>query len=121
MPFHESGDTQQHESYPNSGWANTDAELPKGWLLWHNYSEYTALDSKMYLRTPDGIVKEISGDFIHAMNGSFGVTPEQITFMAIDSSTDEWDIHLYNDGNITNLKKNSRFCNEAPKWSPDGK
>ncbi|MDE5755154.1 MAG: glycoside hydrolase family 16 protein, partial [Oscillospiraceae bacterium] len=74
-PFHESGDTQQHESYPDSGWANPDAELPKGWLLWHSYSEYATLDSKLYLRTPDGSIKEISGDFIHAMNGSFGITP----------------------------------------------
>ncbi|MBO5461195.1 MAG: PD40 domain-containing protein [Ruminococcus sp.] len=120
-PFHESGDTQQHESYPDMGWAEPDTEFPKGWLLWHSYSEYFALDSKMYLRTPDGVVKEISGDFIHAMNGSFGITPEQITFMAIDSSTDEWDVYLYDNGNITNLTKNSGFRNEDPKWSPDGK
>lgn len=120
-PFHESGDTQQHESYPDSGWADSDAELPKGWLLWHSYSEYAALDSKLYLRTLDGSIKEISGDFIHGMNGSFGITPEQITFMAIDSSTDEWDIYLYDNGNITNLTKNSGFRNEDPKWSPDGK
>lgn len=120
-PFHESGDTQQHESYPDSGWANPDAELPKGWLLWHSYSEYAALDSKLHLRTPDGSIKEISGDFIHAMNGSFGITPEQITFMAIDSNADEWDIYLYDNGNITNLTKNSGFRNEDPKWSPDGK
>lgn len=120
-PFHESGDTPQNESYPDSGWAEADAELPKGWLLWHSYSEYTALDSKLYLRTPDGVEKEISGDFVHAMNGSFGITPEQITFMAIDSSTDEWDIYLYDGGNITNLTQNSGFRNEDPKWSPDGK
>lgn len=73
------------------------------------------------MRTPGGSIKEIRGDFIHAMNGSFGITPEQITFMAIDSSADEWDIYLYDDGNITNLTKNSGFRNEDPKWSPDGK
>lgn len=113
--------TQQHEFYSGSMLAVSDAELPKGWLLWHSYSEYTALDSKMYLQTPDGSIKEISGDFIHAMNGSFGITPEQITFMAIDSSADEWDIFLYDNGNITNLTKNSGFRNEDPKWSPNGK
>ena len=96
-------------------------ELPKGWLLWHSYSEYTALDSKLYLQSPDGSKQEISGDFVHAMNGYFGITPEQITFMAIDSSTQEWDIYLYDNGNITNLTKNSGFRNEDPKWSPDGK
>lgn len=120
-PFHESGDTPQHESYPESGWADPVAVMPKGWLLWHTYSEYTALDSKMYLRTPDGNTEEISGDFVHAMNGSFGVTPEQITFMAIDKAADEWDIYLYDNGNIKNLTQNSGFRNEDPKWSPDGK
>lgn len=122
-PFHESGDTPQHESYPDSGWADLsqDADLPKGWLLWHSYSEYTALDSKLYLRTPDNVITNITGDFVHAMNGSFGATPEQITFMAIDSESDEWDIYVYENGNITNLTKNSGFRNEDPKWSPDGK
>lgn len=114
-------DTNQWLIAEDSSWADLDAKLPKGWLLWHSYSEYSALDSKMYLHTPNGIVKEIDGDFIHAMNGSFGITPEQITFMAIDSSTDEWDIYLYDNGNITNLTRNSGFQNEDPKWSPDGK
>lgn len=124
-PFYESGDTPQNETYPDSGWAETenpqDAELPKGWLLWHSYSEYAALDSKLYLRTPDGSIKEISGDFIHATNGSFGVTPNQVTFMAIDKDEDEWDIYLYDSGNIRNLTEKSGFRNEDPKWSPDGK
>lgn len=114
-------DMQQNKSYSDSGQADSYTELPKGWLLWHSYSEYTALDSKLYLQTPEGIVKEIGGDFIHAMNGSFGITPEQFTFMAIDSSADEWDIYLYDNGNVTNLTKNSGFRNEDPKWSPDGK
>jgi len=105
--------TQQNEFYPESLTAVSDTELPKGWLLWHSYSEYTALDSKMYLQTPDGSIKELSGDFIHAMNGNFGITPEQITFMAIDSSADEWDIYLYDNGNITNLTRNSGFRNEV--------
>ncbi len=74
-------DTQQHESYPDSDWATLGAELPKGWLLWHSYSEY----------------------------------------LAFDSSADEWDIYLYDNGNITNHTKDSGFRNEDPKWSPDGK
>ena len=28
--FHESGDTPQHESYPDHGWAESVADLPKG-------------------------------------------------------------------------------------------
>ena len=118
-PFHESGDTRQHESYPDHGWA--DAELPKGWLLWHSYSKYADLDSELHLRTPDGTIKTVSGDFIHAMNGSFGRSPEQFTFMAIDKAADEWDIYLSENGNVTNLTKNSGFRNEDPKFSPDGR
>ena len=95
------------------------AALPEGWLLWHSYSEYSALDSRLYLRAPSGAVQQITGDFIHAMNGSFGSTPDQIVFMAIDSAADEWDIFRYDAGTITNLTKNSGFRNEDPKWSPD--
>lgn len=100
---------------------NESIKFPAGWLLWHNYSDYSALDSTLYLRTPDGITKEITGDFVHAMNGSFGTSPEQITFMAIDSKADEWDIYIVENGNTVNLTQNSGFRNEDPKWSPDRK
>ena len=120
-PFHESGDAPQHESYPDSGWAELPAALPKGWLLWHSYSSYAALDSRLWLRTPDGTVTQITGDFVHAMNGSFGRSPMQFTFMAIDSAADEWDIFLYDRGQITNLTQQSGFRNEDPKLSPDGR
>lgn len=96
------------------------ASLPEGWLLWHCYTSYEARDSRLLLRDPDGTVTEICGDFVHAMNGSFGTAPERITFMAIDRAADEWDIFLYDDGIITNLTQNSGFRNEDPKWSPDG-
>lgn len=98
-----------------------EAGLPKGWLLWHSYNNYADLDSELYLRTPDGAVKTISGDFIHAMNGSFGRSPERFTFMAIDRAADEWDIYLSDHGEIVNLTRNSGFRNEDPKFSPDGK
>ncbi len=97
------------------------AALPEGWLLWHSYSEYSASDSRLYCCAPDGEIKEIAGDFIHAMNGSFGVTPDQIVFMAIDLAADEWDIFLYENGSIRNLTPNSGFRNEDPKWSSDGR
>ena len=118
-PFHESGDSPQHESYPDNGLA--DAELPKGWLLWHSYKNYADLDSKLFLRTPDGTVETVSGDFIHAMNGCFGRSPEQFAFMAIDKDADEWDVYLSDHGEITNITQNSGFRNEDPKFSPDGK
>lgn len=120
-PFHEDGDTAQHETYSDGGWAEITADLPKGWLLWHSYSKYSALDSKLYLRDPDGVVKEIKGDFIHAMNASFGTDPTKFTFMAIDRTEEIWDIYLYDNGKVTDLTKNSGYRNEDPKWSPDGK
>ena len=120
-PFRESGDTAQHESYPDSGWAEPAAEPPRGWLLWHSYSSYAALDSRLYLRDPAGRVTEITGGFAHAMNGSFGRSPEQFTFMAIDRAADEWDIYLSDGGRITNLTQNSGCRNEDPKLSPDGR
>ena len=118
-PFHESGDTPQHETYSDSGWSQK-AEPPKGWLLWHTYSDYSALDSKLYLRSPDGEVETISGNFVHAMNGSFGNSPETITFMAIDKVADEWDIYIREGEKITDLTQNSGFRNEDPKFSPNG-
>lgn len=101
--------------------ASVDAELPKGWLLWHSYSNYADLDSELYLREPDGSVRTVSGDFIHAMNGSFGRSPEQFTFMAIDKAADEWDIYVSDHGVITDLTYRSGFRSEDPKFSPDGK
>ena len=119
-PFHESGDTPSHESYPDIGWSEK-AELPKGWLLWHSYGKYSDLDSTLYLKDPEGKTESVSGDFIHAMNGSFGNSPEVFTFMAIDKDADEWDIFLSEGGRIINLTKNSGCRNEDPKWAPDGK
>lgn len=92
-----------------------------GWLMWHSYSDYFALDSKLHVKSPDGKTKEITGDFKHAMNGDFGNSPDEIVFMAIDNVNDEWDVYLYRSGVITNLTPNSGFRNEDPKFSPDGK
>lgn len=102
--------------------AATEKNPPSGWLLWHSYSDYSAMDSTLYLRNPQGETTEISGNFVHAMNGDFGSSPTDITFMAIDQSADEWDIYRYNSisGKITNLTEKSGFRNEDPKFSPDG-
>lgn len=120
-PFRESGDTPQHETYPESGWAKQTSALPEGWLLWHSYTDYEAKDSRLFLRSPDGVTQEIRGDFIHAMNGSFADTPDKFAFMAMDEEADEWDIFLWEKGKITNLTEHSNCRNEDPKWSPDGK
>ena len=34
--------------------ANSAENSPKGWLMWHSYSDYSALDSRLFLRSPQG-------------------------------------------------------------------
>jgi len=104
----------------NSHAITENADMPKGWLLWHSYTSYSEKDSHLFLQNPNGNISEISGDFIHAMNGNFGNSPDKIVFMAIDEKADEWDIFLYDNEEITNLTQNSGYRNEDPKWSPDG-
>lgn len=95
----------------------------KGILLYHSYSSYEAMDSRLILgNSPDSFTEISSDGFIHAMNGDFGSVPCDIIFMAIDPAADEWDIFRYNSfsGKLVNLTENSGFRNEDPKFSPDG-
>lgn len=99
-------------------------EKSSGILLYHSYSSYDAMDSTIHcLNTETNEITEISSpEFIHAMNADFGSHMYDITFMAIDSSADEWDIYRFNSftGEFTNLTQNSGYRNEDPKFSPDG-
>lgn len=93
-------------------------------LLYHSYTSYDALDSKIYLydRASSKIRDIDSGDFMNAMNADFGSNMYDIIFMAIDLKYDEWDIYRYNSftDKYTNLTENSGYRNEDPKFSPDG-
>lgn len=97
--------------------------LPNGWLVWHSYTDYSSMDSRLYVKSPDGEITEICGDFTAPMNGVFGSSPDKIAFMAIDTKADEWDIYVYDvsEGETVNLTMNSGYRNEDPKWSPDGR
>ena len=98
--------------------------LSKGWLLWHRYSSYDNEDSQLLLRSPNGKIIHIEGDFHHAMNGSIGryAHGNEIVFMAIDDHAQEWDLYLYDirTTSIRNLTPASGYRNEDPKFSPDG-
>ncbi len=106
--------------------AAVDAEtMPMtGRLLYHSYSTYTALDSKIYLHNfSDGTLSEIGSDkFVNPMNADFGSHGYDVVFMAIDTAHDEWDIYRCNliNGIIENLTYASGYRNEDPKFSPDG-
>lgn len=93
-------------------------------LLYHSYSSYEAMDSRLMLCDPrSGIASVLADDsFVHAMNGDFGSHCYDITFMAIDPAADEWDIFYYNtlSRRLVNLTEHSGFRNEDPKFSPDG-
>lgn len=109
-----------------AGAVSASAEMPQqGKLLFHHYSSYSAMDSKLLLHDfGTGKTQSIADDaFIHAMNADFGSHCYDIVFMAIDPALDEWDIFRYNtvSGKISNLTERSGFRNEDPKFSPDGK
>ncbi|MBE6877449.1 MAG: hypothetical protein E7496_12205, partial [Ruminococcus sp.] len=80
-------------------------------------------DSRLFLRAPDGTITEITGNFRHAMNGSFGRFPHDIAFMAMDDDSDAWNLWLYNaiTRKSVNLTEHSGFQCEDPKFSPDGR
>ena len=80
--------------------------MPEGWLIWHSYTSYSEMDSQLYLRDNEGKIKEITGDFVNPMNGSFGITPDKAVFMAIDKNFDEWDIYLYDNDEKNGFKLN---------------
>lgn len=99
-----------------------DTSVPDGFLAWHSYSSYDARDSRLFVRSPEGTVTEIKGNFVNQMNADFGASPDIITFMAIDPTADEWDIYIYSlsTDKYINLTENSGCRNEDPKFSPDG-
>ncbi len=109
---------------PSSAFADSEAEF-HGWMLFHSYSDYGALDStvKLYDLRKNEITIIDSPDYVNEMNADFGSHPYDIVFMAIDQTADEWDIIRYNavTGSFTNLTENSGYRNEDPKFSPDGR
>ncbi|MBE6851480.1 MAG: hypothetical protein E7504_07085 [Ruminococcus sp.] len=98
--------------------------VQEGCILYHSYSSYEAMDSKLKLHDfSTGTQRTITNDhFVHAMNGDFGSHCFDVVFMAIDPDADEWDIFRYHalTGEIINLTEHSGFRNEDPKFSPDG-
>jgi len=71
--------------------------VQEGCILYHSYSSYEAMDSKLKLHDfSTGTQRTITNDhFVHAMNGDFGSHCFDVVFMAIDPDADEWDIFRY--------------------------
>ena len=104
------------------------AALPalQGKMVYHSYTSYDALDSKMYLYDfASNQLTCISDNWniINPMNAHFSPDGKQITFMGINPSTDSWSIYLYE---LDDLRQPVRLStgtdrDEDPKFSPDGK
>ena len=108
---------------------DSDTERPslKGKMVYHNYTSYDAMDSKMYVydfQTND--LQVISSGWTtvrHPMNGHFSNDGKTITFMGIGTSTDSWDIFIYELGSgkqPENLTPKGSYRDEDPKFSFDG-
>jgi len=105
----------------------TAAPMLKGKLVYHSYTSYESLDSKIYLYDfSTNELKHISDgwNIQHSMNAHFSPDGKQITFMGIGKETDTWDIFLYDISSTEppiNLTPNGKTRDEDPKFSPDGK
>ncbi|MCI2083098.1 MAG: hypothetical protein LKK19_04950 [Bacteroidales bacterium] len=107
----------------------SDTERPtlKGKIVYHSYTSYDSMDSKMYLYDfSTGELRNISSGWTTVsdpMNGHFSPDGKYITFMGIGAATDSWDIFLYdleNGGQPVNLTPSGDYRDEDPKFSFDG-
>jgi len=98
----------------------------KGQLIYHNYSDYGARDSKMYLYDFEANTLQRISDgwnIRHAMNAHFSPDGTQIVFMGLRHNADIWDVYLHDIGSAqqpVNLTPTDTR-DEDPKFSPDGK
>ena len=105
----------------------SDTERPqlKGKMVYHNYTSYDAMDSRMYIYDfADNSLECISNGWTnvrHPMNGHFSPEGDFITFMGIgDGGT--WDVFIYYFGakQPVNLTLSGDYRDEDPKVSYDG-
>lgn len=101
-------------------------ELKQGKLVYHTYSCYDCMDSKIMLyEFASGSIKTLSTDWKiqNPMNAHFSPDGKQITFMGI-APNGSWDIFLYTldtSQEPVNLTNSAAVRDEDPKFSFDGK
>lgn len=124
-------DGGRSDAIPSAGDDDTtsDSAKPKlkGRLVYHNYTSYDSMDSKMYIYDfADESLTEISKNWTvvsHPMNGHFSPDGKWITFMGIGQKTGSWDIFLWEVGSSAqpvNLTPEGGYRDEDPKFSFDG-
>ena len=107
--------------------SDTNRPELKGRLVYHNYTSYDAMDSRMYIYDfSDNSLTEISKGWTtitHPMNAHFSADGKWIVFMGIGKATDSWDIFLWEIGSgkqPKNITPDGRYRDEDPKFSADG-
>lgn len=104
----------------------SDKSLPclKGKLVYHNYTSYDAMDSRMYIYdfALDKLTEISKGWTVvrHPMNGHFSHDGRYLTFMGIGTESGNWDIFLYEIGSSSqpvNLTGEGSYRDEDPKFS----
>ena len=126
-----------HVAEPEDGGGNrqpvgdditSDTEMPalKGRLVFHNYTSYDAMDSKMYIFDfESGELETISTGWTtvtHPMNGHFSPDGKRLTFMGIGNGN-TWDVFVWDierGGQPVNLTGSGDYRDEDPKFSFDG-
>lgn len=108
---------------------DSDTKRPTlgGKMVYHNYTSYDAMDSRMYIYdfALDEITEISRGWTVvnHPMNGHFSPDGKYITLMGIGAKTGSWDIFLYELGSSSqpvNLTPEGAYRDEDPKFSYDG-
>lgn len=114
-------------SEPGQDNITSDKNRPelKGKMVYHHYTSYDAMDSKMYIYDfEENSLKCISEGWKnvkHPMNGHFSPNGDFVTFMGIgDGGT--WDVFVYYFGEKqpVNLTLEGDYRDEDPKVSYDG-
>ena len=121
---------KEEEHGPDVDVINSDTARPalRGRMVYHNYTSYDAMDSRMYVYdfATDNL-QEISAGWTvvrHPMNGHFSDDGSTVTFMGIGTATDSWDIFIYELGSgrqPENLTPAGDYRDEDPKFSFDGR
>jgi len=107
--------------------SDTASPSLQGKMVYHNYTSYDAMDSRMYIYDfATDELQEVSARWTNVrnpMNGHFSNDGRSITFMGIGTATDSWDIFTYeldSGKQPENLTPKGSYRDEDPKYSFDG-
>ncbi|MBO5876836.1 MAG: PD40 domain-containing protein [Bacteroidales bacterium] len=122
----EDGGYKPEESNGDNITSSTERPALKGKMIYHHYTSYDAMDSKMYVydfaANENRCISTGWKNVQHPMNGHFSPDGQSVTFMGIGAGG-TWDIFVYHFGDNApvNLTLAGDYRDEDPKFSYDGK